>query len=101
MTAKQILEDAQTSIFSDFPLEPVTIGTVTLQCLIPDDAESNAWIEGGLENQPRASVVIERSSTFIPKRGDLASYRGQTWRVGQVKRDHANSPIRVDLEKTT
>lgn len=101
MTPEQLLSDAQESIFADFPTEDITIGIITIPCLVPDDTESNQWIDGGLDNKPRASVVIERSSTFIPKQGERASYRGQQWRIMTVKRDHSNSPIRIDLEKDT
>lgn len=100
MTPAQLLKD-QSYIFKDLPTETLTIGNQTLPCLIPDDTESNNWIEGGNEDTPRASVILERSTTFVPRRGDTASYRGQGWRVANVKRDHSNSPIRVDLEKLT
>lgn len=100
MTREQLLKD-QSYIFKDFPTETVTIGNQTIPCLVPDDMESNEWITGGLENQPRASVILDRSTTFIPQKGQPASYREQEWRIANVKRDHINSPIRIDLEKTT
>jgi hypothetical protein len=100
MTAAQLLGD-QRYLFRDFPAETITIGTQTLPCLVPDDQEASDFIQGGEENQPRASVILERSTTFIPKEGSTASYRGQAWRVAGTKRDFATSPIRVDLIKVT
>ena len=100
MTREHLLRD-QRWLFKDLPAETITIGNQTLPCLVPDDTESNEWIQGGREDQPRASVILERSTTFIPKRGDTASYREQAWRVMDVKRDHVTSPIRIDLEKLT
>lgn len=100
MTAQHLLGD-QRYLFRDFPAETISIGTQTAPCLVPDDQESSDWIQGGQENQPRASVVVERSTMFVAMEGDLASYRGQQWRVSSVKRDHSNSPLRIDLEKAT
>lgn len=100
MTKQQLLND-QRWIFRDLPTETITIGNQTLQCLVPDDQMANDWISGGNEDQPRASVILERSATYVPKQGELASYREQLWRISGVKRDHVNSPIRIDLEKRT
>lgn len=100
MTAEHLRRD-QRFIFRDLPAETLTVGNQTVPCLIPDDLESNDWINGGTEDQPRASVIVERSTLFVPQRGQTASYRGQGWRVANVKRDHINSPMRVDLEKLT
>ena len=100
MTKEHLLRD-QRWIFKDLPAERITVGNQTIPCLVPDDTESNEWIQGGTEDQPRASVVVERSTTFVPHRGEHASYREQQWRIANVKRDHINSPIRIDLEKVT
>lgn len=100
MTAEQLRRD-QRFIFRDLPAETITCGNQTVPCLVPDDLESNDWIDGGNEDQPRASVIVERSTLFVPKRGEHASYRAQQWRIANVKRDHENSPIRIDLEKAT
>ncbi len=100
MTPEQLRQD-QSYLFTDFPTETVVIGTQSVPCLVPDDRESNEWIDGGLEAQDRAAVVIERSALFVPTRGMTASYRGEVWRVAEVRRDHSNSPLTVHLEKAT
>ncbi len=100
MTSKHLQRD-QRFLFKDLPVETITIGNQTIPCLVPDDTESNDWVQGGNEDQPRASVIVERTTAFVPERGQHASYREQQWRISTVKRDHANSPIRIDLEKIT
>jgi len=100
MTSKHLLND-QRWIFRDLPTETIAIGNQTLPCLVPDDQMANDWIAGGMEAQPRASVILERSTTFVPDEGSTASYRNQQWRVAGTKRDHINSPIRIDLIKVT
>ena len=100
MTKEHLLRD-QRRLWTDLPAETITIGNQTIPCLVPDDTESNEWVEGGNEDQPRASVIVDRSTTFVPERGQHASYRGQQWRIENVKRDFAYSPIRIDLQKVT
>lgn len=100
MTSKHLQRD-QRFLFKDLPAETITVGNQTVPCLIPDDVESNDWIQGGNEDQPRASVIVERTTLFVAHRGEHASYREQQWRIANIKRDHINSPIRYDLEKVT
>ena len=100
MTANHLRRD-QARLWTDFPAETITVGSQTVRCLVPDDQEASDWISGGQENQPRASVICDRSTVFVAKEGDTASYREQAWRVAGVKRDHANSPLRIDLIKVT
>ncbi len=100
MTKDHLLRD-QKRLWTDLPAETITIGNQTIPCLVPDDTESNDWIQGGNEDQPRASVIVERSTSFVPQRGEHASYREQQWRIATIKRDHVNSPIRIELEKIT
>ena len=100
MTSDHLRRD-QSFLFKDFPTETISVGSQTVACLVPDDNEASDWVQGGEENQPRASVIVERSTLFVAKEGDTASYRGILWRIAGVKRDHANSPMRIDLIKTT
>jgi hypothetical protein len=99
MTAKHLLRD-QRHLFQALPTETIIIGTQTFPCLVPDDRVSNDWINGGIEQQPRATVILERTP-FVPERGQQASYRGITWRVAEVLRGHSNAPVRVNLESVT
>lgn len=100
MTSDHLRRD-QARLWKDFPAETITVGNQTVPCLVPDDQEQNDWIAGGTENQPRASVIVERSSLFVAKEGDEASYREQQWRIAGVKRDFKDSPLRIDLIKST
>ena len=100
MTSDHLRRD-QSHLFRDFPAETISVGSMTVPCLVPDDSEASDWIQGGEENQPRASVIVERSTLFVAKEGDTASYRNQLWRIAGVKRDFADSPMRIDLIKTT
>lgn len=100
MTSEHLRRD-QSNLFKDFPTETISVGSMTVPCLVPDDNEASDWVQGGEENQPRASVIIDRSTLFVAKEGDLASYRGQAWRIAGVKRDFKDSPLRIDLIKTT
>ncbi len=98
MTPEHLIRDQQ-YIFLDLPAESLSIGSIVIPCLVPDDNEGNDWVAGGTENQPRASVIVPRNVTFVPLEGQHASYREQAWRIAAVKRDHINSPVRIDLEK--
>jgi len=101
MTAQQLLND-QRHLFRDLPTEPLTVGALTVPCLVVDDRESSDWMNGGLDEKPRATVIVERSTMpEPPKRGALANYRGISWRIAEVIRNHANTPLRLNLESLT
>ena len=99
MTVQHMLRDA--NLLDALPTEALTIGTQTVACWVADDRASNDWVNGGIELQDRAVVIVKRTDLDVPTRGKLAGYREQTWRVAEVQRDHASSPIRIHLEKAT
>ena len=98
MTAAQLLAD-QVWMFNDFPTEDVIISGVTYPCLCPRAENANAWETGGLDNQARCTILIDRNDlATAPEQGGLAEFRGVGWRIGRVRRDFPQSPLMIELE---
>lgn len=97
MTAAQLLAD-QAFLFGDFPTEEITIGGTAYPCLCPRSENANEWETGGLDNQARCTVLINRNAlATAPEQGGIAYFRGTGWRIGVVRRDFPQSPLMLEL----
>ena len=101
MTANQLLRD-QSHLFRDFPTEDIVIGGQHVPCLVVTAETRNRWEDGGLGDAPNIRVICERSKLpHVPAQGEAVVFRGETFRVVTAAHDHAQSPVRIELEGQT
>lgn len=102
--ASQLLAD-QAVVFSDFPAEDLAITgdrAGTYRALVLQWREGNTVDEGGYFSNIVGKLAIERSTVeTMPVRGNSATFRGATYRVGEVDSADEGASVTIDLEEAT
>ena len=100
LTTAQLLAD-QAYLFGDFPSETLTfpVGGTSYACLVPRAENRNDWEMGGLDDNRRVTVLIDRNLlATAPQQGDTIGFRGVTWRVVSARHDFVQAPLMIEME---
>lgn len=99
--ASQLLAD-QAVVFTDFPLEALDIEGTAYQALVLQWREGNSQEFGGEFSNIVCKLAIERSTVAtMPTQGQTATFRGNSYRVGEVDSSDAGASVTIDLGELT
>lgn len=98
MNQQQLIND-QRFLFRDLPTEWITISDVERLCLCIGARDRKDLEIGGFQELPTLEIAMERGQfSELPEQGQRVTFRGKSFRVGEIIHDHPQSPIRFTLE---